>query len=179
MKCYDCTLGVINNGNMVLGQGSTASKIIVIGEAPGYREQRLGVPFCGKSGIYLKELLYSVGFNTESMYFSNVVKCRPPANRTPTQGEIDKCKHYIYEEVINKNFIHIICVGSIACSTFLTTFTGINKIIGKKIVLGNRIVYPTYHPSFILRNKILEDIYVSSLINIKSQIYEKNSNIRG
>ena len=171
MKCYDCTLGIINNGNMVLGQGNPNSKIFIVGEAPGYREQRLGIPFVGKSGQYLKTLLFNIGFNKD-IYFTNAVRCRPPQNRTPSPIEISKCKHYLYKEIVSINPKHIICLGGTAASLLYSKFSGIHKMLGKRIKLNNMYVYISYHPSFVIRNPEFEQLYIDSLIDIKSQIYK-------
>ena len=171
MKCFDCTLGILNNGNMVEGYGKHNSKIFIVGEAPGYREQRLGMPFIGKAGTYLKNILFDIGFNKD-VYFTNSVRCRPPQNRTPSINEISKCKHYLYKEIVTIKPRHIICLGSTAASLLYSNFSGIHKMLGKRIILDNMYIYITYHPSFILRNPSFEELYIGSLIDIKTKIYK-------
>lgn len=176
MKCYDCTLGILNNGNKVEGSGNPKASLMIIGEAPGYREQRLGIPFIGKSGVYLKGILQSLEYNMSDIYYTNAVHCRPPENRTPSPMEIKKCKHYVYEEILAVNPKHIICVGSTASSLLVSNFTGVNKLLGKRLLVGNISVYFNYHPSFIMRNIEFEDQYISNFIIIKQKINGKVNN---
>lgn len=168
MKCYNCTLSVYNNGNMVEGDGTYTSRIMIIGEAPGFKEQHYLMPFIGKAGRYLKNVLNETGFNTSDIYFTNVVKCRPPQNRTPTDKEISTCKSYLFAEIRRIKPRYIICVGATASKVFIADFTTMASAIKHPIVAKNFTILFQYHPSYILRNDELREEYSDSWQSINS-----------
>lgn len=164
MTCFKCDLS-IGRKNVVLGIGNKKASIMIIGEAPGYNEDKTGIPFVGKSGTYLRGLLNNVGINESNSYITNVVKCRPHNNRTLNTNEISMCTSlFLAKEVEFVNPIIIICAGK--TSSTLITGQNINMYdnIGKTFKIGKRWVIPIYHPSYILQNEHLKDEY-SKLIN--------------
>lgn len=155
ISCKSC--GLRSGCNMVVpAKGSWTSPIFIIGEAPGADEDILGRPFCGRSGQLLDKLLKEAGIAPESVFITNVVKCRPPANRMPTKDEISTCKKWLWEELKTVNPKIIITLGKTPTCLLLklpTTIT-LGKLIGvgtNREYIPNSTVYPWYHPSFLLR----------------------------
>ena len=141
----------------VFGEGSLNAKIMFIGEAPGYYESISGHPFCGPAGKVLDELLDSVGIKREEVYITNILKCRPPGNRSPKTEEIKACTPYLEKQIeIIKPKI-ICCLGNFATSFIFKKFgledklQGISKIHGKVFIAGDLFtrvkIIPLYHPA--------------------------------
>ena len=143
---------------------STENIVMVIGEAPGWEEAKEGVPFVGKSGQLLRDNLKEVGFDANKIIFSNVCKCHPVDNETPTDAEIDLCvPNYLEKEIKLFNPQLIIAVGSIACKG-LGLNEKITNIRGQILSLDSGItVVPTYHPAYILRNYAHISVFKSDL----------------
>ena len=157
MICNNCDL-CISRKNVVLGVGNKTADIMLVGEAPGYYEDKEGKPFVGDSGKYLHSIID--GLFKDDVYITNVVKCRPPNNRDPYQSEIHKCVNTILsKEIPYVNPIFIITLGKIATDTITGTANTMSKVVGSNINVGTRMVFPMYHPSFILRNEHMKDEY--------------------
>jgi len=137
----------------VIGQGNHQAKIILVGEAPGASEDKTGRPFCGPSGKILDDLLKSAGIKREDVYITNILKCRPPANRNPLKDEIEACTPYL-EKQIKIIKPKVICtLGNFATGYILDRFgladkvQGISKIHGKIFTARNFKIIPLYHPA--------------------------------
>lgn len=140
--------------NTVFSRGSSKGKIIILGEAPGKDEAEQGKPFVGRSGKLLDETLSSIGLSPENdIYVCNVIKCRPPGNRTPTDDEINSCLDFFEEQVKLVETKVVLALGNTAAGTITNSTFGITKIRGKifKIKRLDKLVIPTFHPSYILR----------------------------
>ncbi len=137
---------------VVLGHGNPNAHLMIIGEAPGQEEDRQGVPFVGRSGLLLSQALEKEGINRKSVFITNVVKCRPPNNRTPTPQEIQS-----YTDLLLRSEIKIVrpqailLLGAVALQAVLSQ-TGISKLRGIPQKQNNIFIIPTYHPAYILRN---------------------------
>jgi len=152
----------------VVGQGDHRAKIMFIGEAPGFNEDKTGVPFCGQSGDVLTELLNSIGLQRENVYICNILKCRPPENRNPQMDEIKACVSYLEKqiEIIKPKIIG--ALGNYAVSHILKQYKlddkiqGISKIRGKifkaKASFGEIRIIPLYHPAVVVYNANMKDI---------------------
>jgi DNA polymerase len=177
-QCFYCDLAS-NRKHIVYGTGTVPNQIMIIGEAPGNKEDSLGIPFVGKSGIFFRKHLARL--HLEESYITNVVKCRPVANATPQQHHIDICtKYFLNKELNTVRPKFIITVGKVATNFFvkgaMTQLSGtvISKQIGYSNHLGNIVVYPTYilpiyHPSYILRNN-LSNLFEDDMNKIYSNI---------
>jgi uracil-DNA glycosylase len=138
---------------IVYGEGDPNSPIMFIGEAPGKKEDELGRPFVGRSGELLTKALQDLGVKRTDVFITNVVKCRPPNNRTPTPLEVAVYKKLLLLPEINIISPKlIVTLGSIALKALLDTPLGITKIRGKLQIQNDLAVLPTYHPAYILRN---------------------------
>ena len=153
LHCQKCALCKTRT-NLVFSDGVPNSKIVLIGEAPGYWEDVKGLPFVGKAGQLLDKILASVGFSRkENIYICNTLKCRPPENRDPLDEEKLACREYLDAQLsILKPQIILLC-GKVALNSFINTSLGITKMRGKWFdgPYGSKMM-PIFHPSYLLRN---------------------------
>ncbi|MFA5207862.1 MAG: uracil-DNA glycosylase [Candidatus Paceibacterota bacterium] len=162
LSCKKCIL-YKKRISPVIGQGSLKAKIMFIGEAPGAKEDATGIPFCGRSGKFLDELLSSAQIDRQKVYICNIIKCRPPENRDPGEKEIKACSHFIEKqiEVISPN---VICpLGRLSMKFVMEKF-GLESeidVIGKihgKVFKGKETIIPFYHPAVALYNPKMRDV---------------------
>ena len=160
LKCYNCPLGKTRT-NIVFSDGLPNPKLMLIGEAPGFYEDKLGKPFVGKAGQLLDRIFASVGLTREKdVYICNTVKCRPPENRNPEPAEKEACREYLNAQIdIIKPQIILLC-GNVAVQSILGNIGGITKIRGKWFEGGENVhgakLMPIFHPSYLLRNDTRE-----------------------
>ena len=160
-----CNLSNSKN-KIVVSRGNPFAKLMIIGEAPGAKEEELGEPFVGRSGKLLDKLLQNVGIDiNQDVYFCNVVKCRPPQNRRPTKAEIQENLPWLYQQIKLVNPRVIVLVGATALEAILKTKSRISIIRGKWIDWEDRLVMPVFHPSYLLRNPSKEEGKPMSLTN--------------
>ncbi len=175
--CTRCKLHLYRR-NPVPGEGSPESGIVFIGEAPGAQEDIQGRPFVGAAGKVLNELLEDIGLERKDVYITNVVKCRPPNNRDPTQDEIKKCSYFLDRqlEIIKPKII--ITLGRHSTRYLFSkigkNFESILKIHGKIIrvsLYGSMVtIFPTLHPAAALYNPRMKKILESDFRKIKDLI---------
>ncbi|MCY3976061.1 MAG: uracil-DNA glycosylase [Thaumarchaeota archaeon] len=152
-SCTQCILHK-HRKNAVPGIGNICAEIMMIGEAPGIYEDELGLPFVGRAGHILYDILMDNGIPKSSLYITNVIKCRPPKNRIPNKKEINECKIYLMRE-INLIKPKIICImGNIAYSTILGG-KNIIKNRGRLVFHDNQRYFLTIHPAATIYNKNL------------------------
>jgi uracil-DNA glycosylase family 4 len=152
-KCTRCPELVANRSRTVFSDGNPDSRLVFIGEAPGAEEDRQGLPFVGRAGQLLTDIITKgMGLRREDVYICNVIKCRPPENRTPTPTEVTNCRDFLDEQlaIIRPEFI--CCLGSVAAQRILGTKQSMTRLRGKVIRLGRVRVVCTYHPAYLLRN---------------------------
>jgi DNA polymerase len=138
----------------VFGVGDTRAELLVIGEAPGADEDRLGEPFVGRAGQLLNSMLRAMGTARERVYIANILKCRPPANRDPRPDEVASCLPYLQRQVELLRPTLILAVGRIAAQNLLATDTPIGRLRGRLHGFGaSRLpLIVTYHPAYLLRS---------------------------
>lgn len=153
LHCEKCSL-CKSRTNIVFSAGVPNSKLMLIGEAPGYYEDMEGEPFVGKAGQLLDKILGCVGFSRkENIYICNTLKCRPPQNRDPLPEEKAACKEYLDKQIeILKPRIILLC-GKVAAYSFIDTKSEITKLRGKwyEGPYFSKMM-PIFHPSYLLRN---------------------------
>ncbi|MBI9039338.1 MAG: uracil-DNA glycosylase [Bacteroidales bacterium] len=155
-SCRKCALHESRN-KIVFGNGSTDSKIFIIGEGPGYDEDKTGVAFVGKSGQLLEKIFQACGFErNKHIYIGNIVKCRPPQNRVPTIDEQRECLPYLEKQIELIDPKILVLLGSTALKAFFGLQSKITKERGQWKIYNNRYVMPTFHPSALLRNPSLK-----------------------
>ncbi len=151
-SCTKCGLHATRT-NTVFSRGNPESTLCFVGEAPGEDEDLQGRPFVGRSGKLLDETLTKLGVNPETdIYVCNIIKCRPPNNRRPTEEEINFCIDFLEEQLKLVNPKVIVALGSTAVNGLINTTFGITKIRGQFFKRRNTLVMPAYHPSYVLRN---------------------------
>lgn len=150
LGCTRCSLH-LKRLNAVPGRGNINGGIIFIGEGPGEMEDIKGEPFVGKAGQLLTRMLTAIQLKRDEVYITNVVKCRPPGNRTPLPEEINICFPYLERQIALINPSIICCLGGAAVRSMLSTDTGISKLRGKIHHYKDIPLIPTYHPAAVLR----------------------------
>ncbi|MFQ3616970.1 MAG: uracil-DNA glycosylase [Cyanobacteriota bacterium] len=154
-QCQRCELGQTRT-NAVIGRGGLAAPVMIVGEGPGQTEDETGLPFVGKSGQLLTKILESVQLTDDDVFICNVVKCRPPENRTPTTAEADACKGYLMEQIRLVNPKIILLTGATAMKGLLGIKQGITKVRGQWFEQDGRFYMPIFHPAYLLRNQSRE-----------------------
>lgn len=166
-SCTKCVLHESAKTICVMGRGSSSSKIMIIGEAPGANEDEQGKPFVGRAGQLLDMKLTEAGLDPNQCYITNLVKCRPPKNRPPEQDEIEACIDYLIAEYKSLRPTHVLLLGNTALKTLTNVEGGIMKNRGRipheKVVMENSLVYATLHPSAALRSKINQHTFATDL----------------
>ena len=178
--CRDCPLGR-SRKYPVFGEGDEESKVIFIGEAPGYYEDQIGKPFVGRAGRLLDNLLAEIGLSRELVYIANVLKCRPPGNRDPLPEEIDACKPYLMEQLKIIQPLIICTLGRFALVSIYNKSASITALHGKLIQAENFNIFPLYHPAAALHQPMLLDSIKEDFAKLKVQLAKpilENSNHR-
>ncbi len=142
-----------STNKIVVARGNPNADLMIIGEAPGAKEEEIGQPFVGRSGKLLDQLLLNSGVDISlDVYFCNVVKCRPPKNRRPTKIEVEENLPWLHQQIklVDPNII--VLVGATAVESILRIKTRISNIRGEWIKWEERLVMPVFHPSYLLRN---------------------------
>jgi len=152
LDCKQCALSKTRT-NVVFGRGNPNTKILIIGEGPGHKEDLEGLAFIGRAGKLLDSAFESVGIDTNrDCYISNIVKCRPPNNRKPFYDEVESCSTWLNQQINLINPKIIVLAGSTAIESYLKIKEPISKIRGKWIEREGRKIMPIFHPSYLLRN---------------------------
>ena len=168
----------LNNSvnKIVVSRGNPFAKLMIIGEAPGAKEEEIGEPFVGRSGKLLDKLLQNAGIDiNQDVYFCNVVKCRPPQNRRPTKIEIQENLPWLYQQIKLVKPSVIVLVGATALEAILKIKSRISILRGKWIDWEGKLVMPVFHPSYLLRNPSKEEgkpmsLTKSDFLKIKEKI---------
>ncbi len=153
-SCTSCGLHV-GRSNAVPGTGSPSGGIMIIGEGPGANEDELGLPFVGRSGKLLDELLAEVPLSLDDVFITNVVKCRPPDNRDPLPAEVAACRPYLERQMELLDPKVIVTLGRHSMLRFYPKGK-ISKDHGKILEWEGRILFPLYHPAAGLRNPAIK-----------------------
>ena len=144
--CTRCRLHQ-SRTQVVFGQGDPHADLMFVGEAPGFHEDRQGVPFVGPSGQLLNRLLEGIGLRREDVYICNVVKSRPPQNRDPQPDEIAACRPWLDAQIRLVDPKVVVTLGNFAAKTLLETTTGITRLRGQTYPFQGRVLLPTFHPA--------------------------------
>lgn len=152
-RCERCPLH-IGRTNAVPGLGPVDAEIMFIGEAPGFHEDQQGVPFVGAAGKFLSELLENAGIDRHTVYITNVLKCRPPANRDPQLDEVEACKGYLDRQIDLIRPKVIVTLGRYSMARAFPN-EKISAVHGKPRKLGERVYFPMYHPAAALHQPSL------------------------
>lgn len=152
IHCQKCPLSQ-GRTNAVPGEGSVEAELMFVGEAPGRDEDIQGKPFVGRAGQLLTKIINAMEFKREDVYITNVIKCRPPENRTPYKEEIEKCQDYLLEQLKFVKPRVVVTLGKVASDFFVPSSLGMTALRGNFYQYGPVQVMPTFHPSYIVRNE--------------------------
>jgi len=150
-ECTRCKLHKGRN-KIVFGDGNPKAELVFVGEGPGADEDAQGLPFVGRAGKLLTQMIEAMSLQRKDVYICNVVKCRPPENRTPEKDEVSTCSPYLVRQLDVINPKVIVCLGSVAAQTLLETNRGISHFRGEWLDFRGRKLMATYHPAYLLRN---------------------------
>ena len=168
LNCHLCDLAKTRK-NVVFGEGNPHAKLMFIGEGPGATEDEMGRPFVGRAGQLLTKMIENVlEIKREDVYIANIVKCRPPNNRIPTPEEAKACMPYLLKQIEIINPKILVALGSTSYRYLTNDNTPISKIRGEIVKYNDKILIPTYHPSFLLRNPSKKKEAYQDLLKIKS-----------
>ena len=150
----DCTRCKLHKGRnqIVFGDGNPKARLVFVGEGPGADEDLQGLPFVGRAGKLLTQMIEAMGLQRKDVYICNVVKCRPPENRTPEPDEVETCSPYLIRQIDVINPKVLVYLGAVAAKTLLETNRGITQFRGQWLEWRGRKLMATYHPAHLLRN---------------------------
>ncbi|HUE12851.1 MAG TPA: uracil-DNA glycosylase [Planctomycetaceae bacterium] len=151
-KCTRCAELASTRTQTVFGVGNPQAQIMFVGEAPGADEDRQGEPFVGAAGQLLNRILEACQLKRADIYICNILRCRPPGNRTPAPEEAANCREYLDGQIEIVDPDYIVCLGSVAAKNLLGSVESIGKLRGRFFNYGRAKVLCTYHPAYLLRN---------------------------
>jgi DNA polymerase len=159
--CTKCALAA-GRTQVVFGAGDPSSDLMFVGEAPGFHEDKQGVPFVGAAGKLLEQLLAGIGLTRDEVYIANVLKCRPPGNRDPLPEEIQACESHLWRQIELIDPRVVATLGNFATKLLSGRPTGITRVHGQEqeVTLGGRrvLLYPIYHPAAALYTPRMLDV---------------------
>jgi DNA polymerase len=150
-ECTRCKLHQGRN-KIVFGDGNPKAQLVFVGEGPGADEDMQGLPFVGRAGKLLTQMIEAMGLERKDVYICNVVKCRPPENRAPEPDEVAACSPFLIRQIDSIHPKVIVCLGATAAKTILNTTRGISQFRGEWLEWRGHKLMATYHPAYLLRN---------------------------
>ena len=151
--CTRCKLHTLGRTQVVFGVGNPDADLMFVGEAPGADEDVKGIPFVGRAGQLLTDIIEKgLQIPREDVYIANVIKCRPPGNRNPEPDEIAQCEPFLFRQIDIVKPKVIVTLGKFAAQTLLRTDAPISRIRGRVVDYRGAKLVPTFHPAFLLRN---------------------------
>jgi uracil-DNA glycosylase len=149
--CQRCPLAPTRN-KIVFGDGDPNARLMFVGEGPGADEDAQGLPFVGRGGQLLNNMINAMGLKREEVYIANIVKCRPPKNRVPEPIEANTCKPFLFQQIEVIQPEVIVALGSTAATYLLGAKTSLSSLRGRIHHAFNTKLIVTYHPAFLLRD---------------------------
>jgi DNA polymerase len=149
--CQRCRLAS-GRKHIVFGEGSAKSRLVFVGEGPGFEEDQTGQPFVGAAGRLLTKIIEAIKLTRDQVYICNVIKCRPPGNRDPEAEEIETCLPFLERQIAAIRPDFICTLGRIAAQALLKTDAPISRLRGRFHNYHGIKLLPTYHPAYLLRN---------------------------
>src|SRR5438270_2342371 len=150
--CTRCVLHKQGRKQIVFGVGNPRADIMFIGEAPGADEDQQGEPFVGRAGQLLNNMITAMGIRREEIYIANIIKCRPPGNRTPERDECDTCSPFLMRQIEVIGPKAIVALGAVAAKTLLAINAPMSQLRGQWYDFRGTKLAVTYHPAFLLRD---------------------------
>jgi len=152
LRCQKCPLSQ-ERKIAVPGEGNSEAELMFVGEAPGHDEDVQGKPFVGRAGQLLTKIINAMGYQRQEIYITNVIKCRPPQNRTPYKKELEQCTPYLLEQIEMIDPKVIVALGKVAADFFIESELSMSLLRGNFYEFKKIRVMPTFHPSYIIRNE--------------------------
>ena len=172
--CTRCRLAQ-GRTQVVFGAGNPAADLMFVGEAPGFHEDKQGIPFVGQAGKLLDKLLAGIGLERSEVYIANVLKCRPPGNRDPQPDEIESCEPHLFRQIELIQPRVVATLGNFATKLLSGKPTGITRVHGQEqdVTLGGNqvLLYPLYHPAAAL--------YTPAMLNILQEDFRRLPELMG
>jgi uracil-DNA glycosylase family 4 len=150
--CTRCRLHKQGRKQIVFGVGDPNADLMFIGEAPGADEDEQGEPFVGRSGQLLTNMIKAMGLRREDVYIANIIKCRPPGNRTPERDECDTCSPFLMRQIESIRPKALVALGAVAAKTLLAINAPMSELRGRWYDFRGTKLAVTYHPAFLLRD---------------------------
>lgn len=151
----------------VVGEGSPHAKLVFVGEAPGREEDLQGRPFVGAAGQLLTKMIEAIGLARRDVYICNVLKDRPPGNRTPLPEEVEACVPFLVRQIAMIQ-PHVICaLGAVAAKALLGPHVSITQVRGQRHTYQGILMIPTFHPAYLLRNPAAKRLVWQDLKKVK------------
>jgi uracil-DNA glycosylase family 4 len=150
--CTRCTLHKQGRKQIVFGVGNPRADLMFIGEAPGADEDQQGEPFVGRAGQLLNNMIKAMGIRREDVYIANIIKCRPPGNRTPEREECETCSPFLMRQIAAIRPKAIVALGAVAAKTLLAINAPMSEFRGHWYDFRGTKLAVTYHPAFLLRD---------------------------
>jgi len=150
--CTRCRLHKQGRKQIVFGVGNPKAELMFIGEAPGADEDQQGEPFVGRAGQLLNNMIKAMGLRREDIYIANIIKCRPPGNRTPERDECDTCSPFLMRQIAAIKPKAIMALGAVAAKTLLAINAPMSEFRGRWFDFRGTKLAVTYHPAFLLRD---------------------------
>lgn len=169
--CKACALGDTRK-NIVIGRGNVKAPLMLVGEGPGEQEDEQGLPFVGAAGKLLNFLLNALPIDPEDYYIANVVKCRPPGNRTPFDEEAEKCLPFLRRQVSLIKPKIIVCMGATAMKHIIDKEARITQIRGQWVERKGYWFMPTFHPAALLRDESKKVLMWEDFKKVKEKLEE-------
>ena len=151
-ECTRCKLHKAGRHTIVFGVGNPEADLMFVGEAPGRDEDLQGIPFVGRAGQKLTQIIEAIGLTRDQVYIANVIKCRPPDNRNPDPDEVDVCEPFLFRQIDAIGPKVIVALGTFAARSLLKTMDPISRLRGRVYDYRGAKLVPTFHPAFLLRN---------------------------
>ena len=171
LNCNKCSLGATKL-HSVFGAGNPNAALMFIGEAPGAKEDELGIPFVGAAGKLFDKYLSAVDIKREDVYIANMLKCRPPKNRDPLPEEKDACFEYLREQIKQIKPKMIVCLGRISAQRLIREDFKITRDHGIWEQKGDFLMTAVYHPSLLLRDPRRREEMLKDMISVKEKYEE-------
>jgi uracil-DNA glycosylase family 4 len=150
--CTRCRLSKQGRKQIVFGVGNPKADLMFIGEAPGADEDQQGEPFVGRAGQLLNNMIKAMGLRREDVYIANIIKCRPPGNRTPERDECETCSPFLMRQIAAIKPKAIVALGAVAAKTLLAINAPMSEFRGRWFDFRGTKLAVTYHPAFLLRD---------------------------
>lgn len=166
--CKNCALGETRL-HVVFGEGNPNADIVLLGEAPGAREDETGRPFVGRAGELLTELLAQAGIDRRDVFITGSCKCRPPKNRNPHKKELTACRPWLLEQLRLIRPKIVVCMGLVAVHNILVPTARLADVRGRWFTGPGYEVYPTYHPAAVLRGTVKPEILVEDFRAVRER----------